>query len=121
MLWTMVVTKITKRKRKKPDWLDNEVYPILDLTEDGNESQSVSVSDINSSEDGKRSPARTGASSSFDREILLGDQEEDDLQFPSPAKDSPIAEDLRKLGSYQNNDFNFYQHEHLRQNLRGIC
>lgn len=95
MLWTMVVTKITKRKRKKPDWLDNEVYPILDLTEDGNESQSVSVSDINSSEDGKRSPARTGGSSSFDREILLGDQEEDDLQFPSPAKDSPIAEDLR--------------------------
>lgn len=104
MLWTMVVTKVTKRKRKQPDWLGNDVYPILDLTEDGDESESVSVSDFNSSEDGERSPAKTVGSSSFDREILLGEQEEDNLQFPSPAKDSPVVTDTCKSGSCQNHD-----------------
>ncbi|KAG0615942.1 hypothetical protein M758_5G078200 [Ceratodon purpureus] len=87
-------TKVTKRKRKQADWLGNDVYPLLDLTKDGDESDAVSISDFNSSEDGKRSSVKTVDSSSFDREILLGDQEEEDsLQFSSPTKDSPIAMD----------------------------
>ena len=101
------MTKTTTRKRKQPGWETDDESPfILVLTDDEDESKSMSVSDFNSSEDGKRSPTKTVGSSSFDREILLGEQEEDDLQFPSPAKDSPIAKVTRKSRSCQNHDCN---------------
>lgn len=114
VLRTMVVTKLTKRKRKRPDWLVNDALSILDLTEDGDEPKSRSTSGYVSKDDGKRSPAKTGGSSSLDPEVLLGDQEDDNLQSSSLEKDSFIAKDTGKSRICLNLDSNWVQHEHLK-------
>lgn len=94
MFWTMVVTKLTKRKRKRPDWLvdDNRV---LDLTEDGGESESISMSEFDSSEEGEKNSPKV-VSSSFDRETLSDDQDESKLLSFSSAKASPVVKYTRK-------------------------
>nr|XP_024365450.1 uncharacterized protein LOC112277423 isoform X3 [Physcomitrium patens] len=91
----MVVTKITQRKRKQPEWLVNDVHPVLDLTEDGDDSESLPMSVFESAcnENGKDSPPKTVDFPSSDQEILSDNQEEDDLPSSNSAKDSPIVKD----------------------------
>lgn len=83
----MVVTKLTKRKQ--PEWLIND-YQVFDLTEDGGESDSLSLSEFDAIEEERQSSPKLVASS-FDQEILSDHQEDRKLLSFSSRKDSPVV------------------------------
>lgn len=104
------MTKITQRKRKQPEWLVNDVHPVLDLTEDGDDSESLPMSVFESAcnENGKDSPPKTVDFPSSDQEILSDNQEEDDLPSSNSAKDSPIVKDACKPRNFQLTSLKFH-------------